>query len=155
MLLAAGDGPTSKIHHHDSQFVVISDIAPAANHHYLVIPKEHIRDARCLDDRHIDLVRQMAEIGKKVLESRGGKWSECRRGFHWPPFISVSHLHMHIIAPESAMSTRYDMTFRTDSYWFRSVDVILETLSKLRPTSSQLQTPSSDKGSTTMLAKLS
>ncbi|XP_022660127.1 histidine triad nucleotide-binding protein 3-like [Varroa destructor] len=153
--IARGDDPTSEIHYHDSQFVVISDIAPASTHHYLVIPKEHIRDVRCLDDRHIDMVRQMADHGRKVLELRGGKWDECRRGFHFPPFISVGHLHMHIISPESAMSKRNELTFRNDSYWFRSADAILEMLTRLQPTPSRLQTPSSDKNSTSMLAKLS
>lgn len=118
----SGDDPAAKIHHHDSRFVVISDIAPASTHHYLVIPKEHIRDVRCLDDRHIDMLLEMRDLGRKVsssssnsnykgkrktnalfihihtsrcssfkvLESRGGNWAECRRGFHWPPhFISV------------------------------------------------------------------
>ncbi|XP_022687356.1 histidine triad nucleotide-binding protein 3-like isoform X2 [Varroa jacobsoni] len=130
--IARGDDPTSEIHYHDSQFVVISDIAPASTHHYLVIPKEHIRDVRCLDDRHIDMVRQMADHGRKV-----------------------GHLHMHIISPESAMSKRNELTFRNDSYWFRSADAILEMLTRLQPTPSRLQTPSSDKNSTSMLAKLS
>lgn len=62
---------------------------------------------------------------------------------------------MHVIAPESSMSARYDLTFRTDSYWFRSVEAILESLMRLRPTASQLQTPSSENESNNILAKLS
>ncbi|XP_003741009.1 histidine triad nucleotide-binding protein 3 [Galendromus occidentalis] len=144
--IAAGNDPSAEIHYHDSNYVVITDIAPASKHHYLVIPKEHIRDMKCLDDMHIEMVNDMLRIGKQVLESRGGKWEHCRNGFHNPPFISVSHLHMHIISPESEMSTRMDLTFRPDSYWFKTTETLLGILDRMKPPVSQVQSPIDELG---------
>jgi hypothetical protein len=67
------------------------------------------------------MVERMAEIGKQVLEERGGTLDEARMGFHWPPFIFVKHLHLHIISPESAMGwINKNIVFRKDSYVFSS-----------------------------------
>lgn len=42
-------------------------------------------------------------------------------GFHWPPFISVPHLHMHGLAPTNQMSFIARWVFRPLNYWFRTV----------------------------------
>lgn len=39
----------------DEEFVVFPDIRPAAPHHYLVLPRQHITDAKCLTKEHISL----------------------------------------------------------------------------------------------------
>ncbi len=47
--------------------------------------------------------------------------SPCRYGVHWPPLVLISHLHLHIIAPEGAISFMGRLFFRPNSYWFSTV----------------------------------
>lgn len=42
-------------------------------------------------------------------------------GFHWPPFNTVHHLHLHVIYPKEEMSYISRLIFRPNSYWFVSV----------------------------------
>lgn len=46
-----------------------------------------------------------------------------RLAFHWPPFFSVAHLHLHAIAPASQLSFVHKLSFKTDSWWCVSVSV--------------------------------
>jgi len=39
----------------DEKFIVFSDIHPAAEHHYLVCPRSHIRNAKCLTKNDLEL----------------------------------------------------------------------------------------------------
>lgn len=49
-------------------------------------------------------------------------------GFHMPPFNSVKHLHMHGIAPKSEMKLVGRWIFREDSYWYKTVDTVINSL---------------------------
>lgn len=42
-------------------------------------------------------------------------------GFHWPPFNSIKHLHLHVIFPESAMSFIGRQVFRPGTFYFATV----------------------------------
>ena len=67
------------------------------------------------------MVERMAEIGKQVLVDQGGSVEEARMGFHWPPFILVKHLHLHVVSPESSMGWfSRNILFRVDSFGFVS-----------------------------------
>jgi len=105
----------------DEDYVCFSDRHPVATHHYLVIPKNHIKDPKSLRQEHIPLVERMVEIGKQVLSEQGGNVEEARIGFHWPPIIFVKHLHLHVISPESSMGWfSSSILFRVDSFAFAS-----------------------------------
>lgn len=54
--------------------------------------------------------------------------SEMSLGFHMPPFNSVKHLHLHGISPKSEMSFIARWIFRENSYWYKTVDTVIESL---------------------------
>ncbi|GFW43757.1 hypothetical protein TNCV_4771061 [Trichonephila clavipes] len=55
----------------DDNFVAFRNITPAASHHYLVIPKDHIRDAVRLKPYHIPMLYQMEAIAAEILKQQG------------------------------------------------------------------------------------
>ncbi len=121
----------AEILYEDTDYVCFVDRKPASKHHYLVVPRKHIPDPRSLTSDHVSLVERMAEIGRQVLEKQGGSFEMARLGFHWPPFIFVKHLHLHIISPESEMNwLNRNIIFRKDSYFFSSPDYMLNYIKK-------------------------
>ena len=50
--------------------------------------------------------------------------NSTRTGFHWPPFTTVNHLHLHVISPVESMSFVKNMMFKPNSIWFVSVSMI-------------------------------
>ncbi|CAG2062444.1 unnamed protein product, partial [Timema podura] len=85
----------------DDNYVAFSDIKPASKYHYLIIPKQHISDAK-------SLVPEQKTLG---LASTGH------------PFHSISHLHLHAIAPASQMGFISRGIFKPDSWWFVTVSI--------------------------------
>eukprot|EP00063_Salmo_salar_P086044 XP_014060879.1 PREDICTED: histidine triad nucleotide-binding protein 3-like [Salmo salar] len=85
----------------DDELVCFRDLKPGARHHYLVVPRTHVGRSTYL-------------------------W--VRMGFHMPPFSSVPHLHLHVIAPASQMSIRSLRHYGPQSYWFITVDKVLQQL---------------------------
>jgi hypothetical protein len=52
-------------------------------------------------------------------------------GFHWPPFNSVGHLHLHVIAPTTAFKSKFHaLEFRIGTPWFKTADWVLQRLCK-------------------------
>ncbi|XP_046995810.1 adenosine 5'-monophosphoramidase HINT3-like isoform X1 [Schistocerca americana] len=118
-----GDEPTEVLYR-DEDYIVFPDIKPAAKHHYLVITREHIRHAKQLTSKDKKIIEDMVRIGKEVLEERGGDLSDLRLGFHFPPFYSVGHLHLHVISPASDMSFVSLLMFRNNSWRFVSPEYV-------------------------------
>ena len=89
--------------------MIFKDRRPRAAIHGLCIPKRHIRDIKSLQKADIELLEHMQSISMKVLKNEysgqeGAMPEEAkegdllRLGFHVPPFNSVFHLHLHLIA---------------------------------------------------------
>lgn len=58
---------------------------------------------------------------KRHLENLKADLNDVIFGFHWPPFISVNHLHMHGISPAGQMTFIGRWIFKPYNMWFRTV----------------------------------
>ncbi|XP_008321877.1 adenosine 5'-monophosphoramidase HINT3 [Cynoglossus semilaevis] len=122
--------------HCDEDISCFRDIRPGAPHHYLVVPTRHIGNCKSLSKEHVPLVKRMVETGKKVLQKNNvTDLSDIRLGFHWPPFCSVAHLHLHVLAPASQMGFTSRLFYRLNSYWFITADQLIELLTLKEETS--------------------
>ncbi|XP_030045266.1 histidine triad nucleotide-binding protein 3-like, partial [Microcaecilia unicolor] len=103
----------------NEDLICFKDIKPAAPHHYLVVPKNHIGNCKTLTKDHVPLVQAMVAVGRTILERNNvTDVEEIRMGFHWPPFCTVSHLHLHVLAPVSHVGFMSRLIYRVNSYWF-------------------------------------
>jgi len=121
----------------DEKISVFSDRRPAAKHHYLVIPKEHYGNPKTLTEDHVPLVERLHEVGKSVIGDSGeANPEDVLYGYHWPPFNSIQHLHLHVIAPRTRMGFFARQIFKPNSFWFVSHEWLLEHLKNSPSTSS-------------------
>ncbi|XP_047040073.1 adenosine 5'-monophosphoramidase HINT3-like [Helicoverpa zea] len=118
----------TEIIYEDEDVCVFPDIKPASKLHLLVIPKRHVEDVKCLTSEDKDLVDKMLSIAHEQLAKNNLPLEDSRLGYHWPPFRSVRHLHLHTIAPASDMGFISRLIFRKDSYWFVSPDYVTSRL---------------------------
>lgn len=115
--------------HADGEISCFKDIKPGAPHHYLVVPTRHVGNCKSLSKEHVSLVERMVETGKEILlKNNVTDLSDARFGFHWPPFCSVSHLHLHVLAPASEMGFVSRIFYRLNSYWFITADQLIQHL---------------------------
>lgn len=113
----------------DDELVCFRDTKPGATHHYLVIPRIHIDNCKALQRDHITLVERMEEMGRNILEkNKVCDLNDIRMGFHIPPFSSVPHLHLHVLAPASKMNLKAQLRYGPQSHWFITVDKVLSQL---------------------------
>ncbi|XP_077145552.1 adenosine 5'-monophosphoramidase HINT3 [Ranitomeya variabilis] len=122
--------------HSDEELACFRDIRPGALYHYLVVPKKHVGNCKTLTNDHVQLVQNMVEVGKNVLQKNNvTDLEDTRLGFHWPPFCSISHLHLHVLAPASQLGFLSRMIYRLNSYWFITADQLIERLQANMPAS--------------------
>merc|ERR1711911_424092 len=115
--IIAGTSPASLVHQ-DEKYIAFNDIKPASENHFLVIPKEHIDNTKSLSLNQVYIVNEMVAVATELVMKNGGDLSDCRMGFHWPPFNSISHLHLHVIFPASKMGFIGRIIFRPDTFYF-------------------------------------
>ncbi|XP_049884406.1 adenosine 5'-monophosphoramidase HINT3-like [Pectinophora gossypiella] len=113
----------------DDEVCVFRDIKPATRFHTLTIPKRHIDDVKALNKDDKELVAKMLAVSKDLLSKNNLSVADARFGYHWPPFRSVRHLHLHTIAPEAEMGYIGRLLFMKNSYWFVSPEYIEKMLS--------------------------
>ena len=82
------------------------DISPAAEHHFLIIPKKRYRHVGELRPSELGLLQDMVEYARQLASCQGiADFAAARAdgsvslGFHTWPFISIYHLHLHLIFP--------------------------------------------------------
>jgi len=111
----------------NDQLYVIKDKYPDAEHHYLVIPKQHIPAISQLSRQHIPLVSEMKLIGKQFM-SQTDPANPHTFGFHVPPFNSIDHLHLHCLSGKRKGMIGGVVAFMEGTPWFISVDMALQKL---------------------------
>ncbi|KAJ8356876.1 hypothetical protein SKAU_G00196700 [Synaphobranchus kaupii] len=122
-------GAPRVLHQPDDELCCFRDLEPGAEHHYLVVPNRHIDSCISLRKEHVPLVEKMVEMGKAVLlKHHVADLADIRMGFHVPPFYSVPHLHLHVLAPASQMNLRSLYNYGPRAFWFITVDQLLQKL---------------------------
>ncbi|XP_071481612.1 adenosine 5'-monophosphoramidase HINT3-like [Diadema antillarum] len=128
--IAQGKEPRTNILFQNEAVTVFHDIRPATKEHLLIIPKSHHGPVKSLSATDLPLMDYLRQVGKAVIEARGGILEESRVGFHWPPFYSVEHLHLHVIYPEKQMAFLARLIFKPNTYWFVSYDWAFDWLQR-------------------------
>uniref|UniRef100_A0A1I8MFP1 Adenosine 5'-monophosphoramidase HINT3 n=1 Tax=Musca domestica TaxID=7370 RepID=A0A1I8MFP1_MUSDO len=104
------------------EYVIFKDIKPASTHHYLAVPKRHVESLKTMTKDDIPLVNDLEKAMKEFFISKGIDIEDALFGFHMPPCISVHHLHLHGIAPRSAMGFMNSFVFKPHTPWFKLVE---------------------------------
>ncbi|CAL7939918.1 unnamed protein product [Xylocopa violacea] len=115
--------PSEKIYE-DDYVTCIKNIHPVSTHHYLIIPKEHIRNAKELRANNAELYDKIVSTVNIISEKQGLDPAATCTGFHWPPFNTVHHLHLHVISPTSNISIINKIVYKPNSSWFVSTDYV-------------------------------
>jgi histidine triad (HIT) family protein len=96
--MASGAVDVPKLHD-DALVFAIRDINPRAPIHLLIIPKQHIADARAVEDAHGPALARMLTVGRRLAEADGLLKRGYRLAFNVgeDAGMTVHHLHMHLI----------------------------------------------------------
>mmetsp|Transcript_47593 Transcript_47593/g.92925 ORF Transcript_47593/g.92925 Transcript_47593/m.92925 type:complete len:240 (-) Transcript_47593:141-860(-) len=126
-----GESPAKVINETDELLAFI-DRSPKAPLHALVIPKLLIPDVRSLSTDKLHVVELMHLLGLEIIEKycpQAGKSGDYILCFHIPPFNSVDHLHLHVLAPASQMAPlhRYGK-YACGTSWCVSDQEVIERL---------------------------
>jgi diadenosine tetraphosphate (Ap4A) HIT family hydrolase len=128
-----------------TNLLAFEDRTPKANLHGLVIPKQFLESIFSLQLKDVQLVQEMRQMGLDLIQEQhpeayaSGDYKLC---FHIPPFNSIDHLHLHVLAPASSMSFfhRY-IKYQAPTRWCTSIAQVLERLQKGQPAVPFKQTP--------------
>lgn len=96
--IVEGEIPADRLYE-DDLVVAVLDINPRAPVHFMIIPKEHIDDARHIRGEHAPLIARMFTTATKVAKEEGVAKSGYRLAFNVGPDagMTVDHLHLHCL----------------------------------------------------------
>lgn len=94
--IVSGEIPTTKVYE-DSLCLAFRDIAPQAPVHVLVIPKEHIPSADCIDSSNSDVISHIFEVIPKVAQLEGVDSYRLVSNVGSDAGQTVHHLHFHVL----------------------------------------------------------
>lgn len=96
--MASGAMDVPKVHD-DNLVFAIRDINPRAPVHVLVIPKQHVADAREISDAHGETLARMLTVAATVAEAEGVRERGYRLAFNVgdDAGMTIHHLHMHVV----------------------------------------------------------
>jgi diadenosine tetraphosphate (Ap4A) HIT family hydrolase len=104
-----GELPTLTLNE-TASILAFEDKAPRAPLHALVIPKKHIKTVVELRDDDLHLLQDMHQTALILVQKyypEAAKRQDYILCYHVPPFNSVDHLHLHVLAPASEMNWIY------------------------------------------------
>ncbi|XP_053670788.1 aprataxin [Anopheles nili] len=118
-----------KLHLDSTQLsVAIRDLFPKARFHYLVLPKKEIDTLHELTIQDIDLLKDMYDLGLRVIRKNGLNPSHFKFGYHLAPHMK--RLHLHVISTDfhsRSLKRRHHWTiFNSDL--FMTHDAVLKEL---------------------------
>jgi diadenosine tetraphosphate (Ap4A) HIT family hydrolase len=121
--------------------LAFEDMHPRAPLHALIIPKRFIGSVFDLENssssshqvpNDLALLEEMQNMAVQLLQEQHpaayeqGDYTLC---FHIPPFNSVDHLHLHVLAPASQMKTYFRFVkYQTGTVWCTSLMKVLQRL---------------------------
>lgn len=96
--MTAGEVPVDKLWDDDLVFA-IRDINPRAPVHLLIIPVQHIADARAVDSAHGITLARMMLVANQLAEREGLASRGYRLAFNIgeDAGMTIPHLHMHLL----------------------------------------------------------
>lgn len=96
--------------------------------------KESQTTSTTIIDAHIQLLEEMKVLADQILRREVSEEvytsKDYKLCFHVPPFNTVKHLHLHVLAPASSMSQFAKWEFSTGSKWCVSCEEVVEALKK-------------------------
>ena len=95
--IAAGDSPSDCLFE-DDRVYAFKDIAPQAPVHFLVIPKEHIPSAACVDETNSALVAHIFEVIARLAKEQGLEGFRVVSNVGESAGQTVKHLHFHVLS---------------------------------------------------------
>ena len=120
-----GDAPSTRYSETDGLYC-FADERPRAPLHALVIPKRYVPTIRQLLSSDYNLLSEMRDMALDVIGRerpdalRRGDYLLC---FHVPPFNSVDHLHLHVLAPASEISYwARNSKYRVGTMWCTGIE---------------------------------
>ena len=128
----AANKSSTRVIYEDETFVAFKDIRPAAAHHMLIIPRAHISSVQKLTPESVQMLQKMKEIGTNLLTGLGVPDASQQLGFHVPPFNSINHLHLHVIAKpfrNFLSAAKYPNGWKSCRWWIE-LDRLTESLKK-------------------------
>lgn len=104
-------------------------INPSTDCHILVTPRLHIQNVDALTKHDIPLLEDMQRFGNSLLTTEQQK--DSLLVFHLPPWNSIDHLHLHVIANRSTMSF-FNGYFKylPGTAWCNTIDTVIARLKK-------------------------
>ena len=91
--------------------------------HLLLIPVDHIASVDRLDSRNLEMLVEMNSTAHALIDS-SNTWV---LGFHVPPFISVDHLHLHLIKRPFKNFWRSLKYIETNGNWFVGLENVIQS----------------------------
>jgi diadenosine tetraphosphate (Ap4A) HIT family hydrolase len=119
------------------EIYAFEDRSPKAELHGLVIPKRFVKSVFSLKEKDVELLQEMRQLGLDIVQEQQPEAfqnSDFIFCFHIPPFNSVDHLHMHVLAPATKMNFVYRyIKYNCPARWCISDLQVIERLKQGKP----------------------
>lgn len=118
-----------------NRFLALEDIKPRAPLHGLVIPKAFVGSVFDIEGAEdTEWVQEMHQMALNLVQTHHPEAyaaNDYRLCFHIPPFNSVDHLHLHVLAPLSKMNFFYrHIKYNPHTRWCINSEQVLERLQR-------------------------